>query len=236
VSGPSRTARGLRAVPLRPRVLKRWVSLLAGLSDLGWQASARANAPIDAGGAPLPWYTYPAILWLEPRLPRTARVFEYGAGNSTLWYAARAAQVTSVDHDRAWIDSLQPRVPGNVQLLQRDTLGDDAEADEDDPYVVALEDPAAHDVVVIDGRARIACARHALPRLAPEAIAIVDNADRTRLAPLLALAGELGLQRIDFSGPVPGTGRLSTTTVLGRDLRPWLEASPPLPQLGYDGT
>jgi hypothetical protein len=233
--GGSSWARARRALPTRPRALKRALSLLAALHELGWHRSALARAPVDAAGAPVPWFTYAAILWLEPRLDPSMRVFEYGAGNSTRWFAARCAQVTSVDHDRAWIDRLRPQVPRHVELLARSSSGDDVDAPAGDEYVEAIGDVAAYDVVVIDGRSRLACARRALPHLAPQALAVVDNADRPSLAPVLALASQLGLQRIDLSGPVPGAGRLATTTVLGRDLTRWVTPAPTLPQLGYEG-
>jgi hypothetical protein len=232
----SSVRRGLGALPLRPGPLKRCLSMLDALNGLGWGASARAKAPVGPDGEPLPWYTYPAILWLGPRLPADAAVFEYGAGNSTLWYAARCARVRSVDHDRTWVDAISARMPANVELLHRPTGGDDVEAPAGDEYVEAIGAPDAYDVVVIDGRARVACARRALPALRGDALAILDNADRPSLDPVLRLAAELGLARIDFTGPVPGSGRLSTTTVLGRELGRWLAAAPPLPHLGYDGS
>jgi hypothetical protein len=210
--------------------------MVASLGDLGWAASADTKAPRSADGEPLPWYTYPAILWLGPRLEPSAAVFEYGAGNSTLWYAARCASVLAVDHDAAWVATLRARLPANVEVLHRPTDAGDAEAAANDPYVAALDDPGAYDVVVIDGRARVSCARRALPGLRDTGIAILDNSDRPSLAPIHALAAELGMARIDFAGPVPGSGRLSTTTVFGRDLSRWLLAAPPLPLLGYAGT
>jgi len=233
--GRSPWVRARRALPNRPRAAKRALSLLAGLHDLGWHRSAIERAPVDAAGRPIPWFTYPALLWLGPRLNSSLRVFEYGAGNSTRWFAGRCASVTSVDHDPRWIDALRPEVPAHVELLFRSTAGDDLEAPAGDPYVEAIGNVASYDVVVIDGRARVACARRALPHLAPDAIAILDNADRPSLAPVLGLAAELGLQRIDFSGPVPGAGRLSTTSVLGAELTRWVTPAPALPQLGYEG-
>lgn len=232
----SAVGRGWNALPHRPGPLKRCLSMLDGLRSLGWHASAAARQPVDEQGRPVPWYTYPAILWLDPRVPATARVFEYGAGNSTRWYAERVAAVRSVDHDERWVAALRPQVPANVELVHQPTRGDLLEAPDDDPYVTALEDPGAWDVVVIDGRARNACARRTLPALHDHAIAIVDNSDRPGLAPTLELAGALGLRRIDFSGPAPGSGRLGTTTVLGRDLDAWLSPAPALPLLGYEGS
>src|SRR5437016_5174452 len=61
----------------------------AALRSEGWSKSNRLGLPLAADGSPLPWYTYSAIHFLEPRLRDDLKVFEYGSGHSTLWYAAR---------------------------------------------------------------------------------------------------------------------------------------------------
>lgn len=69
---------------------------------------------------------------------------------------------------------------------------------------------------MIDGRARLACAELALHHLATDGIIVVDDADRVLLHDVhLALAA---LPRIDFHGPKPSTGLLTTTSVYAADL------------------
>ncbi|MGF1535849.1 MAG: hypothetical protein ACFB4J_05085 [Elainellaceae cyanobacterium] len=81
------------------------------LRPLGWLDAAKVNLPIDANGAPLPWWTYPAIefvaTWVRPEM----RVFEYGGGHSTLWWAKRVQQVTTIDHDRSWVAKIEGSLP-----------------------------------------------------------------------------------------------------------------------------
>src|SRR5262245_4561702 len=55
--------------------------------------SALARKAVDATGHPLPWYTYPAIQFLSAKDFCGRRVLEFGAGQSTLWWSARAGQV-----------------------------------------------------------------------------------------------------------------------------------------------
>jgi hypothetical protein len=38
---------------------------------------------------------------------------------------------------------------------------------------------------------------------------------------------------MDFFGPKPGVGQLSTTSVFSRDIRPWTLGLPPPPVSGY---
>ena len=49
-----------------------------------------------------PWITFPAIEFLERTLTRDMRVFEYGAGGSTLFFATRVKEVVSIEHEGAW--------------------------------------------------------------------------------------------------------------------------------------
>lgn len=89
-----------------------------GLSDSGWTASNRRQQSVDGSGLPLPWITYSAIHFLESRVRPAMRAFEYGAGNSTKWWAKRAAQVVACEHDPGWVGQLAD-LPSSVGLITR---------------------------------------------------------------------------------------------------------------------
>ena len=72
--------------------------MLGILRDEGWHLSIRQRAPVDADGRPLPWYCYSAFEWLSSRLKSSDRVFEFGSGFSTLWYAERVQEVIAVEN------------------------------------------------------------------------------------------------------------------------------------------
>src|SRR5262245_4699050 len=88
------------------------------LSGQGWFHSL-AGEPKDAQG-PVPWITYPALAMLKRIIRPEFKVFEYGSGNSTLWWSARVAEVVSVDHDRTWLDKIRPTVRANATLLHKE--------------------------------------------------------------------------------------------------------------------
>src|SRR5262245_66641616 len=90
------------------------------LHDDGWFRSFASGLPVDAAGRPLPWLAYPAIEFLARRVQPEWRVFEYGCGNSTLWWASRVREVIACEHDRAWAERLRPQLPANVTLRQVD--------------------------------------------------------------------------------------------------------------------
>lgn len=227
---------GLRSLPRTPQAAKRWLSIGSSLEKLGWTRSVREGAPVDRVGQPLPWYSYPALLWLGPRLWPGAHVFEYGAGNSTRWFERLGSTVTAVEHDPVWADYVRGLVERDeTTILHVPCAGDAVRAPDGDRYTEALRTVEVDlDVIAVDGRARLSCLEVAFEIAQSETLIILDNSDRSSLQPALAMARDRGAQRIDFTGPVPGSGRLSTTTVMGRNLSRWLMASPPLEPVGYD--
>jgi len=72
------------------------------MREKGWYVTIRDRESVDLSGSPIPWYTYPAIKYLENHVERNHFVFEFGAGNSSLWYAKRAARTVSIESDLDW--------------------------------------------------------------------------------------------------------------------------------------
>jgi hypothetical protein len=62
------------------------------LRNAGWFKSFRAKIPIDQNDDPIPWFTYPSIRFIEKRINKDMVVFEYGCGNSTLWWAIASSR------------------------------------------------------------------------------------------------------------------------------------------------
>jgi hypothetical protein len=155
----------------------------------GFGRSARRGLPVDASGAPLPWYTYPAIEYLAQLDLAGRRVFEYGAGHSTLYFKARGARVVSVESDPAWQARLAARDP-DLRILLRERRDD---------YVRTIEDEEGpFDLIAIDGRWRHPSALAAPARLAPGGLIVLDNSD---LHPRSARAlREAGFFEVGFSG------------------------------------
>ena len=78
--------------------------LASGLRDDGWFESFNTKRSIDKEGNPIPWCTYPFIKFIEPKLNKDFSVFEYGSGNSTIWYAQRVKEIISVENDEDWFN------------------------------------------------------------------------------------------------------------------------------------
>jgi hypothetical protein len=177
--------------------------------DHGFSRSARERKPVDAAGAPLPWYTYPAIEYLRQFDFSACSVFEYGAGNSTRFWAARAGRVCAVENDPQWHGELSARLPG-VHLYHC------AERDE---YVNCIaREGGSFDLIVIDGRWRRRCAFLAPEHLRAGGMILLDNADRHPDAAQVLRAA--GLLQVDFSGFGPINAYTWTTSIFVRaDIR-----------------
>lgn len=165
--------------------------------EFGHLETVRIRECIDAAGEPIPWYTYPAIEYLLTFKLSGLSVLEYGSGNSSLWYAGRGCQVTSIESNDDWA---------------RKVRGLAEKAEHDDLHVIAAEGVAdyaqraevtASDIIVIDGVLRAECAAWVVSHVAHQAsnpaLIVFDNSDRY---PHLLGAMDTALKwiRADFSG------------------------------------
>lgn len=167
------------------------------LHDIGWFRSFRQKECVDLAGRPIPWITYASLQFLEPRLKREMSVFEYGSGSSTLWWAERVRQVISCEHDESWHARVSKRCPSNVQLHQIALVT----GGEYSRKVGQCE--VAFDIVVIDGRDRVNCARNAVGALKQGGVIVWDNSDRELYREGYEFLASSGFRRLDFWGMGP---------------------------------
>lgn len=171
----------------------------------GYLDSVRSRRAVAADGQPIPWFTYPAIEYLETLRLQEVAVFEWGSGSSSSYFAARCASIESVESDAEWYGMQQQRLRSNQRIIHA--------ASDDDAYVTAI-DRGGHEsygLIIIDGIQRSRCAAAAVRRLQPGGILVLDNADRyptlcTRLC-------QHGLLQVDFHGHGPINPYTWTTTL-----------------------
>ncbi len=177
-----------------------------------WGHSCREQGIcVDREGNPLPWITYPAIEFLNTIDFSEARVFEFGAGSSTLWWAKRAKLVFSVEREKDWFERLISILPGNANVvLESNEL----------LYPKHIDSHACKfDVVVIDGAVRYPCAQSSLEGLAEDGLIVLDN---TEWYPNIAqMLRDSGFSQIDFAGFGPINAFPSCTSIFFRGNK-WL--------------
>lgn len=188
----------------------------------GYLRSLIQGGCFDAEGNPIPWYTYSAIEQLSKWDFSQCDVLEYGCGNSTLWWAARARSVVSIESSPEWHNRVQSRLPGNCNLILSKTSAGDATAAELDAYCQVASELGQFDVIVIDGvnlpGIRRRCMEVALPHLRVGGLLIIDNSDW--LPETCRQLRETGFMEIDFSGLGPLNDAAETTSLFFKsDLR-----------------
>ena len=198
----------LASSPLRPQ---SWKNSYAAARTLwftyGHLRTVQSRSAVDAKGNPLPWYTYPAIEFLKQFDFSGKDVFEFGSGNSTLFWASRAARVVSVEDDERWFEVVSRRLPGNCTIHLESDLR---------PYPdVIRRYPERFDIIVVDGpargRTRFRCAQAAIEHLRPGGLIILDNSDW--LPQSAQLLRDSGLLQVDMSGFIPIGAQTQTTSL-----------------------
>lgn len=146
----------------------------------------------------LPWITVGAMREIVQRLNSDMKVFEYGSGGSTLFFAKMVKEVVSVEHDPQWHEVVKKRLEeksySNVELR----LAPPEQPENHDTvrypslwkkeyqgldfyrYVHAIDlfPDGYFDLILIDGRARAECLRVSVPKLRSGGTIVLDNADR----------------------------------------------------------
>lgn len=202
------------------------------LDSYGWQASSKANRPVDENGKPIPWYTYPTLNVLRRVVSPDHRVFEYGCGNSSLWWASHAKSVISVEHHPQWAEFVKAQAPSNLTVLLKPIQESENKPEMASQFLERYPDikPCgidwldiehgllstgfldyaneitkypAFDVVIVDGMARSLTAWMAAHHLKPDGFIVFDNSDRWQYNPGYQALYDLGFGRIDFWGPGP---------------------------------
>ena len=180
------------------------------LFDVGWIQSRKSGKSVDKDAKPLPWITYPFIKFIEGRLDKTMRIFEYGCGNSTLFYAKAVGHVISVEGDAKWFNYVQSLIPKNVTLL--------LEKDDALRYVKSISkfDPS-FDIIIVDGRHRVNCIKESVNFLSERGVIVLDNSERPRYRDGIDFILKGGFKRIDFWGMAPLVPNYQCTSLFYRD-------------------
>ncbi len=169
-----------------------------------------------------PFYTPAAIQRIEGLLKPEMKVLEWGTGASTLWLAERVGELFSVEHDLDWYERVKEQINTaqfqNVNLNYRPPQERDKSYDwqanwshfsalESAPrkpqfkeyFQIADSFPDEHfDCVIIDGRERVCCALHAIPKLKRGGYLILDDSMRPKYQQIWELLSEWIVEIYDF--------------------------------------
>jgi len=180
------------------------------LFQYGWLKAWKANLSIDGDGEPIPWITYPAIDFIKQFDYSSSKIFEWGSGYSTLWWAKRCKLIVSVEAELEWFDFLKSKFGANVNYRF-------IEKNSEAAMNSILMDEEKYDVIVIDnfGEFRKECCKTANAKLNKGGYIILDNSDQCLEA--CKILRDFGYQQIDFTGFVPGSNYAQTTSIFFKE-------------------
>lgn len=196
-----------------PKVIRLLISMrsFGYLLETGWLNTFKKGNPIDSNFKPIPWFTYSAIDFLDGQLRPDFTLLEFGGGNSTLYFAERMKGVVSFEHDSAWYNKLQLKVPQNVELIL--TSSESAEE-----YLSKSKNLMKRfDLVVIDGLFRNECLSSSMNLINNNGIIILDDSERSDYEDGIRVLIDIGFKKLDFTGIAPGIFFKKCTTIFYRD-------------------
>lgn len=171
------------------------------LYDHGWFNSFNTGLSINAQGEGIPWITYPCMDFLETKISKEMRVFEWGCGGSTEWWASKVSQIISVEHNQEWYKKTTEKLADvdenliKVNFIKLEYNGE---------YSSFIKNYTKYfDIIVIDGRDRINCVKNALFAIKDDGIIIWDNSERQEYNEGYCYLSKRGYKRLDFWGMGP---------------------------------
>lgn len=140
------------------------------LKKFGLLRSFQKKISVDAQGNPIPWYTYPAVEYLEQFDFSNKTIFEYGMGNSTLYWSRYVKKVICADNSQDWYQQITNQCNHNVTAY--------FEPNEQQYPATVMKAGIMFDIIVIDAIKRDECALFALKQIAEDGIIIIDDTER----------------------------------------------------------
>jgi len=193
----------------QPKVLKQLISMNESgyLNEIGWINSFKKQMPMDKNSKPLPWVTYGFIDFISDRLNKNMDIFEYGSGNSTLWYGEKVNSVTSVEHDKNWYEKVKNSMPKNVTINYQELLYNGEYSK------FSSSSNIKFDIVIVDGRDRVNCVKNAINSIKEDGIIVLDDSERETYKEGMKFLINHNFKKLDFWGISPGLFYKKNTTI-----------------------
>lgn len=177
------------------------------LTEIGWFKAFRSRSPVDQNGEAIPWVTYSFIDFISERIKKEHSVFEFGSGNSTIYYAKRALKVVSVEHDKDWFDRISSSTPINSEMIYSELK----EGGEYSKMPASLG--SKFDIIIVDGRDRVNCCYNSITALTENGVVVLDDSEREKYQAARVFFQKGGFRELSFSGISPGLFYRKSTSI-----------------------
>ena len=185
---------------LNPDKLKVILSLgfKGYLAEKGWFKAFETKSSVDFNGDPIPWVTYSFIDFIKERITKQHDVFEFGSGNSTLFYSKYANHVSAVEHDQEWYEKCKNTNLNNADLIYcaLETGGKYCKS--------ANTTGKKFHLIIVDGRDRVNCCKQAIQALTVDGVIVLDDSERAEYGEAHSFFKSQGFKYLPFSGMAPG--------------------------------
>ncbi len=169
-----------------------------------------------------PYYTPKAIKKAIKLLNKNSKVFEWGSGMSTIWYANRVKEVVAIEHNKEWYNKglqglansklnntnifLVPTIADNDTFSWEkdwkhyETLNHPPKNPEFIDYIHKIDEyPDSYfDCIAIDGRERVGCSVHAISKLAKNGFIILDDSHREKYTEIFEILSDWNAVKFNF--------------------------------------
>ena len=160
----------------------------------------------DADGMVNPWWGKTTVELVRKKLTKNIRVFEWGSGNSTLFWSQYVGSVVSVEHDLKWYERMKEIVPNNVKLKY-------CKLEYGGEYCKKiLDEKEKFDIILIDGRDRVNCALNSIEHLNERGIIIWDDTQREAYQDGYEFIKKHGFKQLELRGIIYGVPSFEGST------------------------
>ncbi len=167
-------------------------------SEYGHYVSSSLWSSVDKDKNPIPWFTYPTIEYLKQVDFSKKSIFEWGSGNSTLFWASKSKNISSVEGDFNWYETGLQKTKDlkNVKLVW---------APDKNTYIESIKETTRkYDVIVIDGSYRFDCTKASIKSLKHGGLIILDNSNWfPKTSRFLRHSGFIEIPMVGFAPIVP---------------------------------
>jgi hypothetical protein len=192
-------------------------------------------SPLQVG---IPWLNFNAVDFILQKMSPLQQIAEYGSGGSTLFFLRQNCLVVTVEHDPGWFRAVELAVRAEGHQGRWTGLHEtpfvipgSPNHDYENPdsyfssesrnlnyrsYASALDrfPDAFFDLVLVDGRARPSCIKHAVAKVKLGGFLVVDNTERSYyLSDKTRAHLKNFLPVFDEFGPTPGLGHFTRATI-----------------------
>ena len=186
-----------------------------------------------------PWINLSCCEFLKRHLYQPGFVAEFGGGGSTHYFLRKGFQVVTVEHDEKWVQMLSREISNQCDqaswtCIAKKPVNRSGEArieDAADPDLYCSADDLTLDFqsyasaldlypdeyfscIVVDGRARPSCIKHAVPKLKKKGLLVIDNTEREYYLTSKTLDHLQGFSKVfDEYAPVKGLVSFTKSTI-----------------------